>query len=564
MFSIKLPPLIDGKSVPHLPDARQLTIIGGSGAGKSKFMEKLMELTGSRTYCLSAVSAPFPQREESDRPGSIDQLFRESAVKRPYMRTDAVSELEKITYMLFTDEFDYLMKIKEENKGKAGSLILKPTKLDRLAKVWEMIFPGNRIIRSNGNLMFFTDSGDDLIPLEKLSQGEKTVLYYVAGALYAMENAVVFIDSPSLFLHPSVLKSLWNSIEGLRPDCTFIYNSVDVEFVSSRTRNVILWVKSFDAKRQEWDYEIFSPGEVTEDIFVDLVGTRKPVLFIEGDISHSIDSKLYPLVFPDYTVKPLGSCDKVIETTRSFNGIKNMHHLESHGLVDRDRRTDREVEYLRKKLIMVPDVAEVENLFLLEDVIRQMAEVRGKNPDQIFNKVKKRAFEEFRRHLESQVLQHVRHRVKREVESKIDARFSCITAMEAHLRKLINLLNPRGHYNELHKEFENCVRKEDYAYLLKVFNHKPLLSECGLYELLGYRNKDEYVLGVISVLKGNTVHSSFIRDAIRKSLRVESGNIHDNTLEDIPKENSEQKINYPVRKPKRRDRLRKNRTHGVI
>ena len=32
-----------------------------------------------------------------------------------------------------------------------------------------------------------------------------------------------------------------------------------------------------------------------------LVGVRKPVLFIEGDARHSIDAKLYPLVFKDYT-----------------------------------------------------------------------------------------------------------------------------------------------------------------------------------------------------------------------------------------------------------------------
>lgn len=518
MHSLSLPPLMGSKNPPRLPEGRQLTIIGGSGAGKTKFMERLMELTGDRTYKLSAIRAPFPERKESGLKGSIDELYAKAAARRPYMRTNAVSEIEKLVFMLFSDEFEQLLKFKEKANSKGHIHKFPPTKLDKLSKIWEKIFPGNKIVTTEGTLMFSTTAGDDLISAEQLSQGEMAVLYYVAGTLYAMQNAVIFIDAPSLFLHPTILNALWNSIESLRPDCTFVYNSVDVEFVSSRSRNVILWVKSYDASKKEWDYEIISGGEIREDIFIELVGSRKPVLFIEGDMTHSIDAKLYPLVFPDYTVKPLGSCDKVIETTRSFIGLTNMHHLESHGLVDRDRRTDKEVEYLRKKSIIVPEVAEVENLFLMEEVISNMAKARGKNPAQVVSKVKKKAFAAFKQRMQAQVLEHVRHRVKREVEARIDGKFTCITALETHLRQLVNILNPRKQYNELFNSFHQIVNTQDYKSLLRVFNHKPLISECEVPGLLGFKNKDEYVRGVISLLKGNTEEADNIRNAIRSVL----------------------------------------------
>ncbi|MCH5241750.1 MAG: DUF4435 domain-containing protein [Muribaculaceae bacterium] len=524
MRSLILPPLIGEKSVPKLPDGRLLTIIGGSGAGKTKFMERLMQLTGDRTYCLSAIRAPFPEREESKLKGSIDDLYSKAASRRPYMRVNAVSEIEKLVFMLFADEFEQLLKLKGKTHSKSHLFKFPSTKLDKLSSIWEKVFPGNKIVTTGGTLMFSTPAGEDLIPVERLSQGEMVVLYYVAGALYAMQNAVIFIDAPSLFLHPTILNSLWNSIEALRPDCTFVYNSVDVEFVSSRNRNVILWVKSFDASQIQWDYEIIAPGEIREDIFIELMGSRKPVLFIEGDLTHSIDAKLYPLVFPDYTVKPLGSCDKVIETTRSFNGLTNMHHLESHGIVDRDRRTDKEVEYLRRKSIMVPEVAEVENLFLLEEVIRTVAKARGKNHNQVFQKIKKRAFQEFNQRLQAQVLEHVRHRVKREVDAKIDGKFSCITALETHLRQLINILNPRKQYNELSHYFRSIVEKQDYPSLLKVFNHKPLIAECEVPSLLGYKNKDDYVRGVIAILKMGGEEADKIRNAIRSTFLVTSSN----------------------------------------
>lgn len=515
MKTLTLPPLKGKESIPRLPDGRQLTIIGGSGAGKTRFMERLMELTGERTYCLSAIRAPFPEREESGLKGSIDSLYRQAIANRPYMRQNAVSELEKLIFMLFSDEFEQLLKLKDKFSSKGHLHKFPKTKLDKLSHVWEKIYPGNKIVTTDGTLMFSTSAGKDLIPAEKLSQGEMAVLYYVAGTLYAMQNAVIFIDAPSLFLHPTILNALWTEIEGLRPDCTFVYNSVDVEFVSSRTRNVTLWVKSYDATKVEWDYEIINSGEIREDIFIELVGSRKPVLFIEGDLTHSIDAKLYPLVFPDFTVKPLGSCDKVIETTRSFNGLTNMHHLESHGIVDRDRRTEREVEYLRKKSIMVPEVAEVENIFMLEEVIRTMAKVRGKNPETVFRKIKSKALAEFNRRLQSQVMEHVRHRIKREVDSKIDARFPCITALEAHLKQLTKILNPRRQYNELHHEFRTIVERENYAGMLKVFNHKPLISDCDVHGLLGFKSKDDYIRGVIALLKTESEESKKIASAVR-------------------------------------------------
>lgn len=522
MIPLKMPSLSGGRKTPVLPDVRQLTIIGGSGAGKTRFMEELVRLNSGRAYCLSAVSAPFPEKEESTRPGSIDMLFRESVSRQPYVRADAASEIDKLCHMLFIDEFESLLTLKEEHRaGGSRRVRLTPTKLDRLTELWERVFPGNRIVRQSGSMLFSTHAGTSLISAERLSQGEQTVLYYAAAVLYAMPDAVIFVDSPSLFLHPSEVKTLWNSIEELRPDCTFVYNSVDVGFVTSRTDNVCVWVKNYDAEKRAWDYETLLPGDFPEELLVDVIGTRRPVLFIEGDARHSIDARLYPLVFPDCTVRPLGSCDKVIETTRAFNDMKSMHHLRSRGIVDRDRRTDPEVEYLRKKQVMVPDVAEVENLFLLEDVIKAMAVWRKKNPDKVFSKVNSAVCDEFRRRFEEQALQHVRHRVKRMVECRIDGRFSCITAMETHLRGLINTLQPRKQYNELRAAFKKLVADRDYAGILKVFNYKPMLGECGVAKLLGYKHRDDYIAGVISLLKGKGEDSEAARAAIRRCFRVE-------------------------------------------
>lgn len=522
MNRIILPPHTKPGYTGQLKGTRQLTIIGGNGAGKTLFMNEMINLCGDKAYCLSALSAFYAEREESTIPTSIDSQYRRAASMHSYMRTDAVSELDKIVYMLFADELESLLEMKAQSQKEGKKLRLTPTKLDIIKRHWERIFPGNRITRARGSVMFTTSSGSDMIATHSLSQGEKAVLYYLGAVMYAPDDAVIFIDLPGLFIHPSIIGQLWNSLENLRPDCTFVYNSVDEDFISTRTNNTCIWVKRYDSQSHAWEYDIIEPGSRTDELMVEFAGNRRPVLFIEGDMRHSIDARLYSLVFPDMTVRPVGSCNKVIETTRSFNDQQSMHHLRSYGIVDRDRRTDVEVKYLRNKAIMVPDVAEVENIFLLPEVIKLTARRRGRDPERVMGRVHKEVMRIFRQHAEEQVLQHVRHRVKREVECKIDARFKCITAMEAHLRNLINQLQPRRHYKELREKFAAMVNDDDYESVLRVFNHKPALTDCGVVQQLGFKTKDEYIGYVLDTMKSSGKDAERLRNTVRHALHADA------------------------------------------
>lgn len=514
--------------------ARRITIIGANGSGKTRFMDEMTELCGDHAYCMDVLTAFFPELSESTRPGSIDVLYREAVLQQPFLRTDAVSQLDKIFYLLFSDEIHNLFDIKSKLKGNGPKAKLPESRFDMVRRHWERIFPGNKFVRNGSRIMFGTGSGRDLITIDNLSQGEKAVLYYLAGVLFAMPDAVVFIDAPSLFLHPAIRQTLWDTVEQMRPDCTFIYNSVDVDFVTSRTRNTCLWVKSYDSDAHAWDYDLLSQTPLSDDLMIELAGSRKPVLFIEGDDRHSIDIRLYSQVFRDRTVRPLESCNKVIETVRTFNDLNSMHHLQSMGIVDRDRRTDAEVDYLRQKQIMVPDVAEIENIFLLPEVVRVMANRRAKNGKKIVTRMHADIVRMFRRQLEDQALQHTRHKVKRDVECRIDARFSCITAMETHIRQLINKLEPRAHYNRLRKEFITLADNNDLYGILRVFNHKPMLAAVNIHGQLGYKSPQDYIAGVIETLKGNDNDSSRLRNAI---LHV----LHADNMEPTPAKSNEDK-----------------------
>lgn len=470
MGKLNLPVNAETGQSQKLPPARRYTIIGSNGAGKSRFMEEMVTRTKGTVAVLSPISDTLPFQPVPD----MEYMLRELASGKSREAFEAVNN------------------------------------------IWMGIFEGSRMEATPDGVMFANESDEYLFDARRLSRGEKSAVWFLAAMAGVPAHATVFVDSPTLFLHPAVSSRFWDKIEEWRSDCVFVYDTSDPLFTASRPGTIPIWIKSYRKAPESWDYSIVQEEDQADEFMLNLLGSRRPVLFIEGDANHSIDFRLYSAVFREYTVKPVGSCNKVIEATRTFSSLNRLHRLESHGLVDRDRRTEAEVSYLRMKNVMVPEVAEVENIFLAEDILRIMAERCHRNPDIVFIKVKKEVVDEFRRKLEQQALQHTRHRMKRDVERKIDARFSCITALELHIKSLVYKLQPRETYGMLLKQFHMLERTGDYAGILKVFNDKTLFRQSCAIPLLGFSNPEEYVAGVLLALHGEDEFSERLREAIRK------------------------------------------------
>ncbi len=461
MQTLTLPPLEGAAIAPLLPPSRTYVIVGANGAGKSRFMERLARNATPPKQYLSPLDDGFPFAWQSvSLPG--DKRLRE-----------------------------------------------------KIAATWRRLFPGSGMLTDGDGILFSNLSDEMPFGAERLSRGEKAALYFLTAAASAPPGATLFVDSPSLFLHPTAVRTLWKEIIDLRADCCMVFDTSDPIFASSLSGSVLIWIRSWNRRVEEWDYEVLPPTDLPDDMLMELLGSRRPVLFIEGDATHSIDSRLYSAIFPEYTVKPVGSCNRVIEATRTFGAFSQMHRMESHGLVDRDRRSEAEVSYLRYKGVMVPEVAEVENIFLSEPVIRIMAEVCGRNPEKVVKETRRMVVKAFSQQIPRQALEHTRHIMKRDVERKIDARFTCITALELHIKGLITKLRPRDHYNRLRSEFERICRAGDYAAILRVFNMKAMLPNSGVAGRLGFPSADHYVEAVIRTLRGDSPQAMRLRKAIR-------------------------------------------------
>lgn len=500
-----------------------MIIIGANGSGKSRFTARLRADLGKEAFALSALHGLFDLGYHDNAPSSINTLYAEMPSVDMYV--PPVSQFEMLVRLLVSEEMSKLMTFKLRGDKRRMRSSSEPTRLDKMMDVWREIFPGNEMLLQNGRLLLSPADEDSetggYSPL-KLASGEKAVMYYTAGILFAPEGATVFIDDPAIFLHPSVAMALWNRLEALRPDCRIVYTTHDLDFASSRAGAATVWVRDFNVTAGTWDYDVL-PAEsgLTDEIYLAILGARRPVLFIEGDGVNSIDAKLYPLIFKDYTVKSLGSCNKVIESVRTFNDLKGFHHMDSHGIVDRDRRDAVEVAYLRRRGIFVPDVAEIENILMLEEVIRAVASRRGKDENAVFAKVKKSIMGQFHVDLKRQALLHTRHKVKSMMEYRVDGRFNSISALEEHLEGLLHDINPRALYEKFCREFNGYLRDDDYASVLRVYNQKSMVPGSNVAALCGLKDKNSYLRAILEALQDDGATAERIRGAILRCFSFE-------------------------------------------
>jgi hypothetical protein len=312
---------------------------------------------------------------------------------------------------------------------------------------------------------------------------------------------------------------LFDLIEAERSDCAFVYLTHDIDFAFTRQSAVKIWAKSYEGK-DVWDYEVLNEeSPIPEELYLEVLGSRKSIIFLEGN-SGSIDYKLYEQVYQDYTVKPLGSCEKVIQTVKSFNEQKEFHHLESFGIIDRDRRPDSEVLKLNSNNIWVLDVAEVENLLLEESIVKAVAGYMGKVPDDVFSQVKNNVIEFFKAQLENQILIHYTEVLRKRFLELSNFTTKDIASVISEVDGLYASVNKQILYDETKTEMTTVLDSRDYEAVLRLFNLKnALIPRSKVCDLTDIKNKEGYFKMVITLLKRNDETSKAMRQAIKGKVK---------------------------------------------
>lgn len=494
-IKIKLPN-VNGEPV-FIENKTSVVLIGANGSGKTR-MSIFIEQE-NQTFHIHRISAQkslnMPKSTKTTDLKSSQDIFLFGTVdgnigwrKNAYRwgnepAIHLLDDFDVLMQLLFTEAFQQMLLAHNQH------IECTETKLDTIKKIWETVIINKSLNIEAGKIEVSNKiSTSEVFNGADMSDGERAIFYFIGEALCVPENSAIIVDEPENHLHKAILVRLWNAIESARPDCMFIYITHDLDFAVSRSNSQIVWVQDMPYENS-WNYQVFSEDFPIDELSLEIYGSRQDVLLVEGT-AERLDCRLYSLIFPKYNVIAVGSCDSVISYTKAFYQLSGIHYCTVRGIVDRDRRSDEEIHKLNQNRIFCPEVAEIENLFLLPEVIKLVTESIQYNAQQtenILNNVKKKTFEFLSNHLDEQALLFTRQEVQNKISVTITGKFNTIDEYKNAVNSALQATDIDAIHELARKRLQKIIDDSDYYEALKVINDKALLPYTGLTNALGWK-----------------------------------------------------------------------------
>lgn len=507
-----------GQKQEHRTESNAVIIIGANGSGKSKlgaWMEQQsfagIHRVGAQRSLNFGDSIPLKSYSEAENYvlfGTNDQnrvRNNDKGARWDWGNSYTTKLLDDYGNVLaallalnnneIASFFDLCRKAEQENKEKPST---PQTVLDKLTQIWKTVLPQRDLIVDDAKFYssFIRNGAEIKYSANQMSDGERAVLYLAAQVLCVPANKTMIIDEPEIHLHRSIMNRLWKALEQSRPDCLFIYITHDTQFAAAHSHADKIWIKEYDG--QNWRLEKLTGNDLPEELLLDILGSRKNVLFVEGE-RDSYDTQIYAELYPDYLIIPCGSCTQVIARTKAFRNNPSLHDCEVYGIIDRDFRSEYEIEKYATESIFAINVAEVENLFIVEELIRLMAAHMGKDPDAIFERVKNYVIDErYARQINGQICEGTVAEIKYKLMSAEISKRNDAEA-KASLNAVLAGINYETIKQEQESKFQTVLQSRSYSDTIKVFNKKSIASSIG--HFFGISNS-EYCSTVIALLRG--------------------------------------------------------------
>jgi hypothetical protein len=182
--------------------------------------------------------------------------------------------------------------------------------------------------------------------------------------------------------------------------------------------------------------------------------------------------------------------------------------------VDRDRRVPQEIAALEADSIFVLTVAEVENLFCTEEVIKIASKRLARDSVADFQKVSDEIFKRLQQELDTQISLQVASEIKFQL-GMFDQNTKGEGALSSALTELAQGIDVKQLYSTFAASFSQIIASCNYELLLSTYNRKSLMNQaCGA---LGLKNGELPEL-ILRLAKHDC------RDEIRSSLKKYFGN----------------------------------------
>lgn len=492
-FTFNVPTFSQDPVTIELKAGSSTFFVGANGSGKTRLAAQAEAQWGERAHRISA------HRSLSLNPG-VAKISEQKARKGlrfgyedtpegqgPAHRRDGRWGRKAETFLL--NDFDFLVQalfaeqsnvaLRTHNAAHAGRVDkLELTRFQKLIAIWNRILP-HRALHVSGDDIRATADGQPPYSAADMSDGERAVFYMLGQVLVAEPDSALIFDEPELHVHRAILGRLWDEVEAARPDCAFLVITHDLEFVASRAGQKFV-IRRYQMPSQ-WEIEqVLEDTGFGEEIVTLILGSRKPILFVEGTRS-SLDLAIYRACYPDWTVLPRGACENVVHAVATMRHNSSLTRITCAGIVDADDYNEAEKNQLSSLGVAVLPVSEIENLFLLPDIaaaILQEENYDGAELGEKLNALTQEVLSEVNRpgSIEEVVLRYCKRRIDRTLKNiylKDAINSADLATIYAERTAGLDIASVA---KETRERIEEAIKKCDLPALLANFDNKALFA----------------------------------------------------------------------------------------
>ncbi len=501
MHTIRVPavrnPEITDDSVDHYtielsPDVPTI-FVGPNGSGKTRLgvlieqaitdIRKVRRVAAQRSIALNDRPSllSFEESMKTYHLGNSGWNDRNARQLR-YGQTDPaikpLADFDAVLQALYAEQAQ--VAVKHNQKLRHDSSVERPVpKLEELADLWSSVLPHRSLNIGHGQISISVPGQDEEsnYAASKMSDGERVIFYMLGQALLADQDAVLIVDEPELHIHKSILGRLWDEIEGARPDLSLVYITHDLEFASTRASANIYGIEEFLPSGPSWKLaKADNETGLPDTVLLKILGSRQNILFVEGEP----DAEIFRLLFPEYNVISVGSHERVIHNTRSFNSNSELHHKSCFGLIDRDGRSDEQVEYLSRSGVHCLPTSEIENFYLLPDVwakILAHSDFASSDIEANLQEVKTLVLNKASENLDGYAIRQTKRDLDRKLKSMGLSECDNAVNLEAEWNALQQSISITDIVKDAKGTLEGYIEVSDVSNVLKLYDDKSMLAE---------------------------------------------------------------------------------------
>ena len=515
-----------------------LFMLGANGAGKSSLMQRIYSQHQKKAHWISALRQTFFVRDfQMLRPqerDSVDRDIRDRGVKPESRWTDrdagskpniAITNLINMTQMQSRRIADFVYRGNSNDASQYAHNHKQPLEI-----------MGHLLQQSNLPITLELDDNEKILAHKKgsepysiaqLSDGERNVILIASEVLAAQPGTMVLIDEPERHLHRSIISPLLKALFAMRSDCAFVVSTHEVTLPIDNPDSKTLLVRDCTyieriTKKSEirleklgeavsrinaakkivkgWDTDLMESGnEIDKEVMRDILGARRRLLFVEG-AEESLDKPLYSLIFPDVSVIPKQDSKSVEHAVMSIRDLEQLHWVVAYGIIDRDARTQDDVEQLKEHRIYSLDVHSVESIYydpqVRKAVGERMAKVVGVDAITLLEEAENAALEAIKgsaRHLSEQkaehklrqeIFDHLPNRKKNALNEPICIRLDVPAILESESERL-----------------RRAIKSRDLDSIIACYPVRESPALVRLAKGLGFQGRREYEHAVLELLR---------------------------------------------------------------